>query len=91
MKFEENSVLRRSKVPWQELDGSVVLLNPARRRAHELNEVGSWIWMALESPTTLKQLAVEFCSEFEVDAKKIKKDLVPFVETLSAEGLVEWR
>ena len=54
-----------------------------------LNPVGSRIWELLGSPTTADRIAEVVASEFAVSPQHAADDVVEFLESLGARGLIQ--
>ena len=81
-------ILTRSKlVPWQELDGNIILLTPHNSSAHELNEMGSWLWRKMEK--TEKSLVEKLIAQFEVVPSEARSDVRSFVSELEHKGIIQ--
>lgn len=81
--------LRRDpKVPFQEIEGQAVIVVPARREVHQLDEVGTFLWGCLREERTLEELVAMVCSEFEVSQDRAEKDIHTFIAVLEEKGLV---
>lgn len=82
--------LRRDNgLPFQEIQGRTVVLCPARREVHELDEVGTFVWSRLREPRTLADLVESLCDEFEVEPARAREDLRIFLSELKDKGLLE--
>ena len=82
--------LRRDNgLPFQEIQGRAVVLCPARREVHELDEVGTFVWGRLREPSTLADLVESLCAEFEVEPARAREDLRIFLADLRDKGLLE--
>ena len=53
-----------------------------------LDEVGSAVWRALESPKSAEEVAGEIAREFEVDEAEARRDVVEFLGVLRESRLV---
>jgi hypothetical protein len=53
-----------------------------------LNEVGTFVWAALREEQTVQALALAVSQAFEVSVEQATADLLPFLQQLSARGLV---
>jgi hypothetical protein len=82
------SKYRRRDLPFQEIQGQTVVVAPARRELHELDETGTFLWSALARETTVPDLVSALCGEFEVDEATAEKDVREFVATLVEKELV---
>jgi hypothetical protein len=54
-----------------------------------LNPVGSRIWELLGSPTTADRIAEVVASEFAVSPQRAADDVVEFLDSLGARGLIQ--
>src|SRR5216684_7797715 len=54
-----------------------------------LNPVGSRIWELLRSPTTADRIAEIVVSEFAVSPERAAGDVVEFLDSLGARGLIQ--
>src|SRR6202163_4004952 len=54
-----------------------------------LNPVGSRIWELLGSPTTAERIAEIVASEFAVSPEHAADDVVEFLDSLGARGLIQ--
>lgn len=79
---------RDGAVPYQEIDGRAVIVVPARREMHELDEVATLLWRELAAPRTCAALAEAVVDAFEVDAARAEADVRAFVASLEEKGLV---
>ena len=83
------SRLRRDRgLPFQELDGQVVVVVPARREMHELDEVATFLWRELGELRSEAELIESLCGEFEVERVRAEEDVRAFVSRLEEKGLV---
>ena len=76
------------RLPFQEIEGRVVVVVPARRELHELDDVGTLIWRELGKGRDVDDLVEAVCGEFEVEPDRAEKDILGFLEALERKGLV---
>ena len=84
----EVRVRRDLRLPFQELDGQVVVVVPSRREMHELDEVATFLWRELGEPRSESELVEALCGEFEVERARAEGDVRDFVARLEERGLV---
>lgn len=79
-----------SHVLFQELDGSVVLLDTESGRYFQLDKVATRIWQLLvtEQKTT-EEAAGVLQAEFAAEAGAVQRDLAKFIEQLREAGFME--
>jgi hypothetical protein len=75
-------------VAWQEVADEVVLLNIESSEYHNLNDVGSRMWQALEESPDVATAYAVLCDTYEVDAGKLRDDLGSFIRELVDKGLL---
>ena len=79
---------RDTTLPFQEIQGETVVVVPARRALHRLDETETFLWAELAKPRSLAELVDAVCGEFEVEAGVAEADVKEFVLSLEANGLV---
>jgi coenzyme PQQ synthesis protein D (PqqD) len=87
---DEARLKRNGKLPFQEIDGQAVVLDPAKTESHELDEVGAFLWRELERSRTVAELVEAVMAEFEAEVgpDRVEKDVRAFVARLEEKGLV---
>ncbi|HET9531094.1 MAG TPA: PqqD family protein [Blastocatellia bacterium] len=65
-------------------DETAVLLNLETRYYYNLNRTGSLIWQQIESTTrtTLDDLVLAICQQFDVDEETARREAVSFLKRL---------
>ena len=79
---------RRTGLPYQEIQGKCVVVAPARREMHELDETATFLWSALAKAATIADLSAALCEEYEVEPAEADRDVRRFVASLEEKGLV---
>lgn len=79
---------RDARLPYQEIQGQTVVVVPARRELHELDETATFLWSALAKEATVPELVCALCGEFEVDERTAEHDVREFLASLEKKGLV---
>lgn len=72
-----------------ELGGEAVVLNLDTGTYYGLDPVGTRAWQLLQKPRSLAELRDHIVDEFDVAPERCEADLVSFVASLSAHGLVQ--
>lgn len=70
-----------------EIDGEMVILSIESGHFFQLNDVGSRIWEALETPMTMADLSRAMMDRFDVDEETCRSDVAEFVGLLTQNGL----
>jgi hypothetical protein len=68
--------------------GEAVAMSVEQGAYYGLNPVGARICELLETPRTVGELTAQLCDEFEVDAAAAQAEVMTFVATLLASGIV---
>ena len=55
---------------------------------YTLNEVASTIWEAIDGPTAVSQIVVTLGREYDVTPDEAQTDVLEFLDTLAAKGLI---
>ena len=84
---DESRWKRGARIPSQELQGQAVIVVPARREMHELDEAGTLLWNALARERTVPELVDVLCAEYEVEREVAEKDVRAFLGSLEEKGL----
>lgn len=85
---DDARVRRDARLPFQELDGQAVVVVPARREMHELDEAATFLWRELERSRSVGELVEALCAEFEVEPERAERDVRAFLARLEEKGLV---
>jgi hypothetical protein len=78
---------RDVRLPFQEIQGQAVVVVPARRELHELDETATFLWAELAKERTVAQLVEALCGEFDVEAGVAEADVREFLGGLEERGL----
>jgi len=79
---------RDPRLPFQVLQGQAVIVVPARRELHELDETATFLWSELSRARSLPDLVAALCAEFEVEPGVAEADVGEFLRDLEGKGLV---
>ena len=69
--------------------GEAVVVVPARREAHVLNETGSCLWAMMDGTRDAGEIASELASRYTVERAEAARDLEAFVADLAARGAAD--
>jgi hypothetical protein len=78
----------RSDLLAEELDGELVLLEPARGGLHVLNPTAAAVWRCLDGEVTLVALADDLAAAFDADPATVRADVLALVDRLARDGLL---
>lgn len=79
---------RPPNLPWREVDGRVVILAPKTSTIHELNSVGSFLWMSFDGKKSSEELATALAARFAVEQAIAAHDAKVFFTELESLGLI---
>ena len=74
-----------------EIDGEVVALDVAKGVCYALGGAGARIWALLERPLPIEGLCAQLVTEFDIDPRACREEVLGFLAALAAEGLVTVR
>lgn len=78
----------RPDVAWVELDGEVVVYDPAASTSYVLNSSAGLIWRFLDGTDTVEALAVDLAETFGADIEAVRADVVSTVQRFGRQGLL---
>lgn len=87
----EKVLERTPRLPWRELDGVIVVIQPGQNEVHELNGVASLIWKLADGNHTRTALLNQVCEHFEVRREIAQKDMTELLTVLTEKGLLSER
>lgn len=71
------------------MDGETLVLNPETFAVTKLNEVGGWVWRAMDDGPTFEQLEQRMTEAFDADRGRMSADLTLFLNEMIGIGLVQ--
>lgn len=78
-----------ARVLFRELAGEAVLLQTESGLYFGLDEIGTRIWSLLQQHGELGRVYEQMLEEYAVSPERLQEDLLQFVATLTARGLLE--
>jgi hypothetical protein len=88
--IERSVVLRRTdehvSAP---LDEWLVMMDIDAGRYYLLDDIASFVWTRLATPTSVADLVDELCSHYDVAPSRCESDILPFLTELHEKGLVQ--
>ncbi len=73
----------------QDLDGDSILLNFKSEQFFDLNEVGTRMLSVLTESKSVQAAYDQLLDEYDVDAQRLRQDLLDLIEKLVEYGLAE--
>jgi hypothetical protein len=86
--LETTSWRRDPGLPHQKLDEETIVVDPARREVHLLNETAARVWELCATPRSLDQLVTALADEYEGPADQLRKDVAELLQFLGDRHLV---
>lgn len=71
-----------------DIPGETVILDTRSGSYFSLDDVGSFVWRHLQTPTTLRALLVQVTQDYDVDAAVCERDLRALLTDLQAAELI---
>lgn len=71
-----------------DVDGEIVMLDPATSRYFGLADTGARIWELLVAPHDVESLVAALTAEYDVDDDTCRAEVTRFLDTLVAAGLI---
>jgi Coenzyme PQQ synthesis protein D (PqqD) len=75
-------------VLFRDLDGEAVLLETGTGQYYGLNEVGTRMWSLLQLHGEIEAVCRALLTEYDAPEARLRDDLLRFVDTLAASGLI---
>ena len=72
-----------------DLGGEAVVLDAKSGRYYGLNELGARIFELARKPRSVERLATILLQEYDVEAEKLKEDLLAFLHEMEQRQLIE--
>jgi len=80
---------RNERVTWRVLEGDCILLHLDSGVYYTLNHVGRFLWESLDGKRSLLDIHEAILDRYEVDAERVKSDLLEILEDLVKEDLAK--
>ena len=72
-----------------DLGGEAVVLDPNSGRYYGLNELGARIFDLTRKPRSVERIMEALLQEYDVEAEKLKEDLLAFLHEMEQRQLIE--
>jgi hypothetical protein len=79
----------REKIPWNEIDGEIVLLDLKGSVYFSVKGSGTALWPFVVEGSTLDELTDCLAERFALDRSVAERDVRSFLDALNGEGLLE--
>jgi PqqD family protein of HPr-rel-A system len=89
MSTTETTTWRRDTgLPHQQLDEETIVVDPAHREVHLLNETAARVWELCETPRSLEDLVSELAEEYEAPEEELRASVAELLAVLTERRLV---
>jgi|GEM_PF-3467192 len=88
MQFNNTDRFQRCDLPWQEIEGRILILSPERQKAHDLNRSAGHIWKILSETKSLEDIVIQMNDIYGVGTKQLTTDVCRCLDSMGREGLV---
>jgi hypothetical protein len=82
---------RVNHLPFQTIDEVTLVVNPARREVHLLNETASRVWELCASPHTMDELLDTLGGEYDAPRDELLREVTELVDGLRDKSLLVTR
>lgn len=84
-----DNVVRRQEALSTVVDGCVVLLDSAHQNFVGFDDIGTYIWRAIESPISVADLCADLSERYAAQRSVIESDVMQFLNRLLQQDLIE--
>ena len=70
------------------VEGEAVLMSIGNGRYYRLDDIGTRIWVLIETPTSLGALCDQLVKEFKVEREACETDVMPLLEKMLKHNLI---
>ena len=85
----ESKIKQCNSIYTSSIDNEAVMLNVDLGKYFGMNSIASDIWNKLKNTMTVESLIDSLSSEYNVSPEECQADVIPFLENLIANGLIE--
>jgi PqqD family protein of HPr-rel-A system len=89
MVTEHSTVVVNPGLTAADLGGEAVVLDPQSGRYYGLNELGAQIFELARKPRSVERIMQALLQEYDVEADKLKADLLSFLQQMEQRNLIE--
>lgn len=89
MVTEQSTVMVTPGLTAADLGGEAVVLDPNTGRYYGLNELGARIFELARKPRSVERIMHALLQEYEVEADKLRADLLAFLHEMEQRQLIE--
>jgi PqqD family protein of HPr-rel-A system len=79
---------RDTRLPFQKLDEDTIVVDPATRAVHLLNETAARVWELLDAPRSIDELVAALTSEYDAAEGEVRGAVEALLGELAAKGVL---
>lgn len=87
--IHSDSIPVRLDIPWRNIDGNAIVVQPKEGVLYPLNSVATRIWILSDGTRNVEEIVAALISEFEGEPDEIRKDSLLFLEALEKVSLIK--
>jgi hypothetical protein len=85
----ETTVTQSPNLVTSKIGEEVVMMFLEKSAYYSLDEIGSYIWQSIQTPVQVSQLCHQLSERFEVKSEQCRADVLPFLNQIYQEGIIE--
>lgn len=89
--ISQEAIPSRADIPWRNIDGNVLIVQPAEGHIYPLNSVATRIWLLSDGRRRVDEILHALAEEFDAQPEDIRRDALRFLEELEKAALITTR
>ena len=85
----DSVVVRKTDLVAAQADPDLIILSIERGNYYSLRDTGRNVWDEIKSPISVHTLVDRLCSSYDIRKEDCLNDVLPFLEELYEEGIIE--
>lgn len=90
MDIKDSRVLIPDEIVLQQVENESVVINLLTEKYFGLDEIGTQIWIAITSTSSIQEAIEELLSEYEVGQNHLEQDVFELAQELEEFGLISF-
>jgi hypothetical protein len=86
---KQTMISRNSNILATVIGSETVMMSIDQGRYYGMNKTGSYIWKTLEHPMSFEDLCAKLLQDFNITEVQCTEDVIPFLEEMSKEKIIE--
>lgn len=80
---------KQKNIPYRKIEGNIYIVDPRKKRLHELNEVASFIWENIDGRNSWFDILDKILKNFDVKKDVATEDITYIREVFLDKGLIQ--